>query len=120
MRRVVHDVCDAAATRGRDPDALELRAVVTRLTPALSGDTGSWAITSPVAVKPTMSIRCPFVRVAGAVELVGRNDSDDGSAGCRRAMNRSASANDRSRVTKASRPYVAAYAVLNGQLPVPS
>ena len=57
--------------------------------------------------------------IGAPVSSPGPNETD-ATSGMPAAMNASASRSERSRVTKAWPASGAAYAVLNGQLPVPS
>ena len=114
---VVDDVRRAAGAA--QPGGLELRAVVGA--PHARGEeaAGSLTTTSPEAVKPTITSRWPAVEEIGAPCELPRRTTPTRSPGCRR-RERPASDSERSRVTKACSPREAAYAVLNGQLPVPS
>ena len=67
-----------------------------------------------------MTSRCPAEEEIGDPVSSPAPKAIDATSGRPALMNGSASRSDRSRVTKASRWKRAAYAALNGQLPVPS
>ena len=73
-----------------------------------------------MAVKPTITTRWPLEAETGAPLSSPAPQETEATSGMPAATNVSASRSDRSRVTKASPASGAAYAVLNGQLPVPS
>ena len=75
--------------------------------------------TSPLSRKPTTTTRWPFEAEIGAPDSSPLPNEIDATSGIPAATNSSASRSDRSRVTKAWPASGAAYAVLNGQFPVP-
>jgi hypothetical protein len=89
-------------------------------TPALYWAAGSLTTTSPVEVKPTITTRWPAVALIGAPVRPPRAKEIEAMTGMPARMNSSASASERRRVTNAWPVRFAAYAVLNGQFPVPS
>ena len=71
-------------------------------------------------MKPTITTRCPFEAEIGAPSSSPEPNAIDATTGMPASMNSPASRRLRRRVTNAWPVRVAAYAVLNGQLPVPS
>jgi hypothetical protein len=85
---------------------------------AIRREAGSLAITSPLGVKPRMTIRCPLVLYPALSNWFFLNATET-TSGIPALMNCSASVSERNCTTCPSSPNEPAYAVLNGQLPAP-
>ena len=120
---VVGDHVDQPPTRSvaLEPGVLELAAVVGPPHAAVAcSAAGSLTTTSPFRRKPTITSRWPLVEEIGAPSSSPGPNDTEATSGIPAAMNRSAWRRLRSRVTNAGPPVrPPAYAVLNGQLPVP-